>query len=226
MLSTMESSASEIIGSPTFKYVGGDLSVDFVNTVGGWVHRPGSDGQTGYRDVELRDKFGGYADILAWAEGAGVIKIDESRRLAALAKRFPLAADELVDRAIRLRRAIYRIFLAKGRDRASFVSDLSVLNSELAAARARQRLVANHAGFELDWQHEDSLDRVLWPVAVSAVSLVTTGDLSRLRQCGGPDCGWMFLDNSRNRSRTWCNMKDCGNLAKVRRFRQRQKPEA
>jgi predicted RNA-binding Zn ribbon-like protein len=32
----------------------------------------------------------------------------------------------------------------------------------------------------------------------------------------------MFLDTSRNRSRHWCDMKDCGNRAKVSRFRQRQ----
>jgi predicted RNA-binding Zn ribbon-like protein len=44
-----------------------------------------------------------------------------------------------------------------------------------------------------------------------------------VRQCGGESCGWLFLDTSRNRSRQWCDMRDCGNLAKVRRFRERQK---
>jgi predicted RNA-binding Zn ribbon-like protein len=207
-----------------FKYVGGNPAVDFVNTVGGWANRPVTDDKVGYRDVELRDKLRDYDDILTWAGGAGLITDVETRRLAALANRFPVAADEVVDRAVRLRRAIYRLLLAKGRDRPLFTSDLAVLNTELGVARSRQRLATKDNSFAVEWDHDDSLDRVLWPIAVSAAMLVTEGDLSRLRQCGGADCGWLFLDNSRNRSRTWCTMKDCGNLAKVRRFRGRQAP--
>ncbi|MGA2590961.1 MAG: CGNR zinc finger domain-containing protein [Bryobacteraceae bacterium] len=36
-------------------------------------------------------------------------------------------------------------------------------------------------------------------------------------------CGWMFLDTTRNRSRQWCDMRDCGNRAKVRRFREKRR---
>src|SRR5438309_43500 len=54
------------------------------------------------------------------------------------------------------------------------------------------------------------------------LELLTKGDLTRLRQCQGDDCGWIFEDASRNRGRRWCDMRDCGNIAKVRRFRTRQ----
>jgi predicted RNA-binding Zn ribbon-like protein len=60
-------------------------------------------------------------------------------------------------------------------------------------------------------------------VSGSAAELLTSTELARVRECGGENCGWMFLDNSRNHSRHWCDMQDCGNRAKVRRFRQRQR---
>ena len=63
----------------------------------------------------------------------------------------------------------------------------------------------------------------LWLIADSATQMLTTGDLSRLRQCGGGDCNWLFKDPSRNRSRQWCVMEQCGNVAKVRRFRSRSR---
>jgi len=67
-----------------------------------------------------------------------------------------------------------------------------------------------------------ALERVLWSVTLTAADLLTSGDLSQVRLCDGEDCGWLFLDTSRNHSRHWCDMKDCGNRAKVRRFRTRR----
>jgi predicted RNA-binding Zn ribbon-like protein len=57
----------------------------------------------------------------------------------------------------------------------------------------------------------------------AALLLTDPGRLSRLRQCGGATCGWLFLDETRNHSRRWCTIKDCGNLAKVRRHRAKQR---
>ena len=39
--------------------------------------------------------------------------------------------------------------------------------------------------------------------------------------CADDTCGWLFLDTTRNRTRRWCVMKECGNRSKVRRFRER-----
>jgi predicted RNA-binding Zn ribbon-like protein len=209
-----------------FSYIGGNSAIDFANTVGGWAHRPSTDGRIGYRDVEVREKLEKYDDLLAWGLGAGMISESESRNLAVLAYRLPRAADDVLDRAVRLRRAIYRLLISPEPNRASFASDVSVLNQELSLARAQQVLLPQGTEFELGWHSLEALDRVLWPVAVAAASLLTSGQRAKLRQCRGEACGWLFLDLSRNHSRTWCTMKDCGNVAKVRRFRQRQKPDA
>lgn len=48
-----------------------------------------------------------------------------------------------------------------------------------------------------------------------------SGEWTRLKVCPADDCLWAFYDRSRNRSRTWCRMEECGNRAKVRAFRRR-----
>ena len=79
--------------------------------------------------------------------------------------------------------------------------------------------------FQWQWDIEDSaLDLPLGPVACSAANLLTDpAALHRVRMCQGDTCGWLFLDASRNHSRCWWDMRDCGNRAKVRRHRQKHR---
>jgi predicted RNA-binding Zn ribbon-like protein len=122
-----------------------------------------------------------------------------------------------------LRETLYRLFKSVVEKWRADPADIERLNEELYIARGHQTLVST--GNKLGWKWDDTdeaLDRVLWPLALAGAELLSSGDLSRLRQCGGEECGWLFLDTSRNRSRQWCEMSECGNLAKVRRFRQRQ----
>jgi predicted RNA-binding Zn ribbon-like protein len=52
----------------------------------------------------------------------------------------------------------------------------------------------------------------------SAVELLTTGDLRRIKVCENPyGCGWLFYDGSKNGSRRWCSMEECGGQSKARR---------
>ncbi|MGQ9734572.1 MAG: CGNR zinc finger domain-containing protein [Candidatus Bipolaricaulia bacterium] len=55
-------------------------------------------------------------------------------------------------------------------------------------------------------------------LARSATEIPILEDLQRVGECADPRCGWLFLDRSRNRTRRWCDMKGCGNRAKVRRY--------
>ncbi len=82
------------------------------------------------------------------------------------------------------------------------------------------------ASYRLGWvpvTGTEALGRAMWPLARSAVELLTSPALERLKLCEADDCGWLFVDASRNRSRRWCDMSGCGNLAKVRRFRARRR---
>jgi predicted RNA-binding Zn ribbon-like protein len=63
----------------------------------------------------------------------------------------------------------------------------------------------------------------MWPIAFAAVQLLLDDDLrSRVGQCADAEgCGWLFLDLSKNRSRRWCSIRECGNRAKQRRLQSR-----
>jgi len=159
--------------------------------------------------------------LVAWANQAGLIRDDEEVKLLSLAEKTPRAAALVFKRGLRLRASIYRLFKSVIEDWKADQADLDYLNEELLRARSNETLRSFAKGFRWAWKGPEILDCVLWPLALSAAELLASGDLTRLRQCGGENCGWLFLDTSRNRSRQWCDMKDCGNLAKVRRFRQR-----
>lgn len=46
---------------------------------------------------------------------------------------------------------------------------------------------------------------------------------SRLKMCSAADCRWVFVDHSRPGTGRWCKMRACGNRAKKRAYRERQK---
>jgi predicted RNA-binding Zn ribbon-like protein len=77
------------------------------------------------------------------------------------------------------------------------------------------------------WADEaERLDSPLWPIARQAAELLVTEQRRRVHECAADDCRWLFLDTSKNRSRRWCDMKSCGNRAKVRSFYERQRAGA
>ncbi len=205
----------------TWKFIGGRLCLDFVNTVGGRVSG-GRRGGRDYAEVVVRDKLPAYGDLLSWAQSAGALTRRERLQLGRRATDGARAAVSAMARAIELRAALYRIFKSAVESWAPDPADLEILQRELHAARAHERLLYVSGAFAWKWADSDqALDRALWPVARSAAELLASDGLSMVRQCAGQGCGWMFLDASRTHNRHWCDMKDCGNRAKVKRFRER-----
>ena len=201
----------------TFRLLGGHVALDFVNTVGG---RTPTDGHRYAIDREHLDSLGG---LYEWAAIAGLITASERRRLTQAAEGHPKQAAALLERSLRLREALYRLFVAMIEGRRPDPSDLELLNREVAVARSHERLHLAGGRLEVTRDQKDALDAPLWTVAGAAAELLTSDRLARVKRCGGESCGWLFLDESRNRSRQWCDMADCGNVAKVRRFRERKK---
>jgi predicted RNA-binding Zn ribbon-like protein len=202
------------------RLIGGDSTLDFVNTVTGRVSDPAGG------SVVSDDKLVRYEDLLDWARHAELLTAAQTRALARLAKRRPQEAVRVLSRAISARETLYRVLMALMRGRRPAPRDLAALNAEIAAARSRERLVPGATA--LEWAAAEPgarLDSVLWPVWRAAEALLTSPEISRLRECGGDGCGWLFVDRSRNRSRRWCTMDDCGNVSKVRRFRERRRRE-
>lgn len=196
----------------TIKLVGGRLSLDFTNTVT-------------WRGREIpEENLNTYRDLLNWSTLAGIMDEDEARDLNREGSIQPEDAKRVLERAVELREAIYRIFTANISAKPASDDDLISLNRELREALTRLRLSPEPEGYALDFGWGgDSLDQMLWPIARSSSELLTSDELVRVRRCAADDCGWLFLDMSRNRSRRWCDMKDCGNRRKARRFYERKR---
>ena len=194
-----------------FEFVAGDLSLDFCNTVGG------------KRGAVTREYLNGHLDLLSWVHQAGLVEDSALQTLARDAARNPGKASQLLGRAIELREALYRIFAAVSGGCHPKSSDLAILNSELTPALGRLRLemAAPPTRFALRWANpQPALEHLLGPIARAAGDLLTQPErVERIRICGGLNCGWLFVDASKNHSRRWCDMRDCGNRAKVRRHR-------
>jgi predicted RNA-binding Zn ribbon-like protein len=211
-----------------WRLVGARPCLDFVNTVGGRVSAPdGARTRHDFADRITRDDLPDYASLLRWSAFASLIEPSEADRLRDQARRSAPAAQRVLRRALRLREALYRIGKALVEDWPPPGADLRTLDQEVHEARRRQRLVARRRRLEPEWILDTPrLDRMLWPIALSAAALFGSDDVDQLKQCAGSPCGWLFVDTTRNHSRQWCEMADCGNLAKVRRFRRRQQGRA
>ncbi|MFC7618106.1 CGNR zinc finger domain-containing protein [Actinokineospora soli] len=66
-------------------------------------------------------------------------------------------------------------------------------------------------------------DDVTGAVLAAASRLAVLDEWERFKVCPADDCRWVFFDRSRNRSRTWCSMRVCGNREKARAWRERAK---
>lgn len=217
-MKVFQSSAADV------RLVGGQLCLDFVNTVGGRRGHATAKQTTARANNVLGDKLENYSDLVEWSRHAGIITAAESRRLIEEGRRKATEAAKVFERAIALREALYRVFKAMLTDQVPRSVDLDTLNDELQRARSHEKLTRAGDGFKYEWVGSaGALDRMLWSIARSGAEYLSAGDFSRLRECGGEECGWLFEDTSKNRSRQWCHMQDCGNLEKVRRFRARQR---
>lgn len=191
--------------------VGGDLVVDFVNTVTA-------------RDSEPCDWIDGYGAILRWATLTGAFSKKDLAELSAMAAAEPARATMAVARFRLLREALCKVLYGMIERRAPSIDDLATIDEVRLAAGKAAKLVSAHGQIVLVWSVARSgLDLIAHFVAVRALSLLQNTTLDRLRVCDGHDCGWVFIDTSKNGRRRWCDMATCGNTAKARRFYKRRR---
>ncbi len=196
-----------------FEFSSGRLCLDFINTLG---DRP--------EEQPKEEELHSYADLVAWGEAAGALSGEEAASLLREAVRRPTEATETFTGTIALREAMYRVFSAITTDAAPPEGDFARLNGAIRDAMARSRFAPAGEHFTWDWERDPAaLDGMLWPVAWSAAELLTSEELGRVHECAGTDCSWLFVDMSKNGSRRWCEMRSCGNRAKARRHRERQR---
>lgn len=191
-----------------FRFRGGVPCLDFVNTVA-W--------RLTDHPIEY---LGSYEELVAWVNQAGLLASNEAEALYEAAAHDVEEARAAMARAVVLREAVHRVLSAAISSGPRDEDAVSCLNRELSVALSRLRVapaVGDAYGWAWDEGGKPSLGRPLWPVARSAAELLTSPELGRVKVCAGEGCGWMFLDESRNGSRRWCDSRDCGNRERVRR---------
>lgn len=202
-----------------YKFIGGNLALDFANT----VHNAGL--------PKPLDELQSTDDLLNWAQGAKLLDAHDS---AQLARRFQLNrpyAGSTLARTLRLRNVIYRLFSSLAQTGRIDEKALAQFNGWLRAAMSHVRIsdggAARHpkgSGLAFEWEESSSTvsDRMLWEITRSAADLLVSAELKKVRQCNDDFCSWLFVDTSRNGLRRWCSMQLCGNRARVRDYRSRQ----
>jgi predicted RNA-binding Zn ribbon-like protein len=198
----------------TLEWVGGHVALDFANTVG---------------DITTQDPkpyLHSYEDLLAWAQQADLIGPVGRRNLSAGSARAKAAAFQESEALSATLRTVFHA-AARGEPLPQKALDhLNTLVHKTAAWRSISTCLDEEGGKKIScgWDFKGAPPvAVLGPIVWRAVEFLENGALDRVKECSADDCRWLFLDTSKNRSRQWCSMENCGNRSKVRRFRDRQK---
>jgi predicted RNA-binding Zn ribbon-like protein len=197
------------------KLLGGELCLDFANGLKADL----GDHRSGY--------LANYADLVRWARHAGALSEEGAARLLLEAEGRPREAAASFERAVSLREMVYRVFSAIARGVNPDPSELDLLSTAHVGTLERHHIRETEDG-DFGWvrvEGTDDLEEPLWPVVLSATSLLTSGLLDRVKACpleeGG--CGWLFRDASKNKSRRWCAIGDCGTRVNMRRLYARKR---
>jgi predicted RNA-binding Zn ribbon-like protein len=195
-----------------FQFIAGSLCLDFVNTVGS------------YSPSATAEKLREFADLVRWAHEARIIEQSEARELVAFSKTHPYESSGILEKARVFRESLFRIFAALNRKERPNEIDLTALNETLRSFPIHLQIRLQGQDFSCRREMGRSGDaRLLAPVAWSAADLLASDQLQLVQQCASVTCGWLFVDTTKNHSRRWCMMSDCGSLAKAKRYYQRKK---
>jgi predicted RNA-binding Zn ribbon-like protein len=166
-----------------------------------------------YDADELTEDLGSPDELVGWLAGHELLSESGPQRAT--------AAD--LRRAIELREAL------RAHLRAHHGDPLRAGAAEvLDAAARRARLTVRFTDVDVTALEPESggVDGALGRLLAIVSAAIDDGTWRRLKVCPADDCQWAFYDESRNRSATWCDMKVCGNRAKVRGFRERARSDA
>ena len=192
--------------------IGGELALDFANTSSG----------RGFPAHE--DHLRSPENVAQWAAHARVLAPEDGLWLAETTAADKALGARLLAEALALREDVYQLGAALAAGRTAPADRVENLTRAHARAIARGRLAPIGQNFGWVWSpRETPVEAVLGPISLSALTLLQQADLTRVKQCQGEKCGWLFFDATKNKSRRWCEMEVCGNRAKQKRFSERSR---
>jgi predicted RNA-binding Zn ribbon-like protein len=203
----MDSDAVSLLGVDSTAHVyGGRLCLAIVNSI--WY----------CRGPAPEEHLGTYAELIDLVDGAGWLPDRDA--LARAAADRPGDARRALAHAVDLREHMLAAFAAHAAGSAAPAAAVASIEKLGTRGLAELHLDPNGAGYRLSWRGA-SLELPVHQVAASALLLLASPELDRVKQCPGSTCGWVFVDTTRNRSRRWCNSAECGNRSRVQAHYQR-----
>jgi predicted RNA-binding Zn ribbon-like protein len=188
-----------------FELIGGHPVLDMVNTVS-WR------GNSARRIERVPD----FDALLAWSARAGLIHAAELGHVSAAARvEYGRGARALTDTRW-LRERLHEALTSTGPRRQQAIQ---LLWPQLTSALRHAQPEGLPLQLAIEVHEPDDLTRRL---ALLALQFLTSDDVRLVKVCADDDCGWVFLDRSRNRTRRWCSTADCGNRNRVRRYNARR----
>lgn len=192
----------------TLELVGGALCLDFVNTINSRIHPE-------------HDYLTQYADLLGWANKAGLLSPAQVNELQKRARQNRSEAEKALNAALTLRDLLYRLLSAAASGSKPIKKDMEGFIVLYGETIAHGQFVKTGNHYQTTWNVIEAFEALLWPIIHSAGTLLLSEELGQVKGC--PGCGWVFLDTSKNQSRRWCSMETCGARDKMRRYHKKQR---
>lgn len=162
------------------------------------------------------DDIGDAASLRSWLAAHGLLR--ETRALHAVGDALPAFQD--------LRSLVHDVterLVEAGRPSAAQVRRL---NDVLREGLHYHQLQPTDDGSRFTvGQVGDDLAQARAAIAGSLAHFIADHDVARLRICASDTCSWRFVDRSPTGRRRWCDMRTCGNRAKVARHRARARAD-
>ena len=186
----------------TFIKIGGEISVDFANTVS-W-------------EGDEAGRFRSWRDLVDFLELRGAVGRGEGTALRAMGERDARGCAAAFEQALELRATVRAVLEALAGRRPLQARWVDAVNRALALGVGSARIARQGRGWRLDFAPVlgEPL-RALAPIARSIADLIVRGSGARIRKCANPRCILYFRDTSRTGRRRWCSMAVCGNRMKV-----------
>lgn len=190
------------------RLVGGHPCLDLVNTVdvrvGGWGP----------------DLLRSYQDLITWAERENLVTQAQVKQLRALSAGHPKTAATVLEKTKVFREALYGVLRAESLQIRAPAGDVEIVQDAVFEA-GKSRVLSEVGGqFSWGWMDNDGLEALFKRIAFGAGEFLAARPQRRgVRECPGPNCGWLFLDTSKAGRRRWCSDESCGSRSRVKRFR-------
>ena len=190
--------------SGTYKLVGEEISFDLINTIS-W---PGTEWEHDWLDQP--------ENFILWAVATGIIKNSKAKLFAAKPKTWLTKEIKYV---YSIRHELVKTLTPLAFNKNPSEDSIKKLNTLIHQINDHRSI--DFKTHKWVWKDPLSFKEILAPVIWNAGEVLTEKEHARIRHC--PSCNWIFYDNTKNSSRRWCDMNDCGSRDKSLRYYHRQK---